>query len=106
MIYFSIKQIIFIENGGNIMANRPKLKTLQNGIEDLREKYRDHEERLKAVEEREIVRMLQETNRPGVSSKPRYTYMEIAEEVGVSASKVCTIAEKNGLSRSQIKAVK
>ena len=83
------------------MANRPRMKTMQNEINQLKETIRDHEQRLKNVEEREIIKMLQETNRPG-SSRPRYTYKEIAEEVGVSASTVNNIAAKNNLSRRNI----
>ncbi|MCE5222551.1 MAG: AsnC family protein [Clostridium sp.] len=83
------------------MANRPKMKTIQNELNQLKETVKDHEQRLKNAEEREIVRMLQETNKPG-SSKPRYTYKEIAEDVGVSPSTVNNIAAKNNLSRRNI----
>ena len=83
------------------MANRPKMKTIQNDINNMKNTISEHEERLKKIEEREIVNMLQEANIPG-SSKPRYTYQEIADYVGVSPSTVSNIASKNNLSRRSI----
>lgn len=83
------------------MANRPKMKTIQNEISSMKNQLNDHEERLKQIEEREIIGMLQETNIPG-SSKPRYTYQEIADFVGVSPSTVSNIASRNNLSRRNL----
>lgn len=83
------------------MANRPKMKTMQNELSAMRNTLDDHEARLKQIEEREIISMLQESNIPG-SSKPRYTYQEIADFVGVSPSTVSNIASKNNLSRRNL----
>ena len=83
------------------MANRPKMKNIQNELSSMRNKVNDHEERLKQIEEREVISMLQESNILG-SSKPRYTYQEIADFVGVSPSTVSNIASKNNLSRRNL----
>lgn len=86
------------------MANRPKLKTIQSELAQLKATVQDHEGRLKGMEEREIVKLLEEKNYAG-SDRPRYTYQEIAEITGVSAAKVNNIAAKNNLSRRNLKSV-
>ncbi|MCW6107824.1 hypothetical protein [Clostridium sporogenes] len=87
------------------MAKRPKMKTMQADIVQMKTKLQEHEERIKSIEEREIIKMLQEKNRPG-SERPRYTYQEIAEVTRVSAGTVNNIAAKNNLSRRNLKPAK
>lgn len=83
------------------MANRPKMKIMQNELSPMRNTLNDYETMLKQMKETEIIGMLQESNIQG-SSKPRYTYQEIADFVGVSPSTVSNIASKNNLSRRNL----
>lgn len=87
------------------MANRPTMSKMQREIEKLKKEQfqtnltvQRHEEELKRVQRREIIRMLQEKNTPR-STRFRFTYEEIAQEMGCSSATVSNIAKEEGLSR-------
>lgn len=86
----------------NDQQQSKQLAKLTQELNDLKAKSTHTDERLKNLERREIITLLQEKNIPG-SSKYRYTYEEIAEIVGTSPSTVARIAKEEGISRRTYK---
>ncbi|MFQ6571466.1 hypothetical protein ACLOF6_27620 [Bacillus sp. AF53] len=87
------------------MANRPTQAKQKREIDKLKRDYcqlnirvQTVEEEMKKVKRREIIRMLQEKTHHK-SARYKYTYEEIAEEMGCSSTTVANIAREEGLSR-------
>lgn len=94
------------------MANRPTMNGLRRQVQNLENKVSGQQEEIRKlekevksntarignVERNEIIEKLQEKNTPN-SNRYRYTYQEIADDVGCTKSTVTTIAKETGLSR-------
>ncbi|MGF1438738.1 hypothetical protein ACQUW6_32095 [Bacillus thuringiensis] len=87
------------------MANRPTQAKQKREIDKLQKDYcqlnirvQTVEEEMKKVRRRAIIRMLQEKTLHK-SARYKYTYEEIAEEMGYSSTTVANIAKEEGLSR-------
>lgn len=103
------------------MAQKNKISELRKEIQDLKiehqksknkqrqadeetkNRLKKHDEEIKAIQHREIRRLLEERNLP-ISNRFRYTYEEIANELNCSPSTVSNVAREYGLSR-RMKAV-
>jgi len=56
------------------------------------------------ITDTQIIQSLRESNSP-YSNKPRYTYEEISSMTGRSTGYISNLAQKNGLSRRNLKSV-
>lgn len=79
-------------------------KALVKRVEILEAKDRNKEKKLSAIEQSIIIDDLTKETFPG-SGRYFYTYEQIGDKNGVSASKVSRIAEKNNLSRRNLRTV-
>ncbi|EOP79369.1 MULTISPECIES: hypothetical protein [Bacillus cereus group] len=87
------------------MAKRPTKAQQKRDFEkmykevcDLKLIVKRHDEEIKNSQRREIIRMLQERTHHK-SERYKFTYTEIAEEMGYSYTAVANIAREEGLSR-------
>ncbi|PES22288.1 hypothetical protein CN488_14870 [Bacillus anthracis] len=87
------------------MANRPtqakqkkEIDKLKKDVFQMKIQMQTYEEELNKIKRREVIRMLQEKAHHK-STRYKFTYIEIAEEMGCSYTTVANIAREEGLNR-------
>lgn len=86
------------------MSNKLKYEKLERRVSDLEKKTKIIDSNYNQMQERNIVNDIMKETYPG-SGRDFFTYDEIGRRNNVSPAKVSRVAEKNGISRRNIKSV-